>query len=76
MTASIQINLDAELAQFYNHSSGENQKKLQILVSLWLRDKSSLSNAKSLHHVMNEISNKAIERGLTFEVLEAILKDE
>ena len=69
MPTSIQIPLDPELAQVYDHASSEDQQKLQILVSLWLREIGS-SRAESLSHLMDEISNEAAARGLTPEILE------
>jgi hypothetical protein len=75
MTTHIQIPLDPELAQVYDRASNENQRKLQALISLWLRDMDS-SNAVSLSSLMDEISNKAAARGLTPEILESLLNDE
>ena len=75
MATTIQIPLDPELAQVYDRASNENQRKLQALISLWLRDMDS-SNAASLSSLMNEISDKAVARGLTPEILESLLNDE
>jgi len=75
MPTSIQIPLDPELAQVYDSASNENQRKLQALISLWLRDMGS-SNPASLSNLMDEISDKAVQRGLTPEILESLLNDE
>ncbi len=75
MPASIQIPLDPELAQVYDRASNENRRKLQALISLWLRDMGS-SNAASLNNLMDEMSDKATARGLTPEILESQLNDE
>ncbi len=75
MPTTIQIPLDPELAQVYDSASRENQRKLQALISLWLRDMGS-SNPTSLSSLMDEISDKAAQRGLTPDILESILNDE
>ena len=75
MPTSIQIPLDPELVQVYDSASNENQRKLQALISLWLRDMGS-SNPTSLSNLMDEISDKAVQRGLTPEILESLLNDE
>ena len=75
MPTSIQIPLAPDLKQVYDHASREDQQKLQTLVSLWLRDISS-SKTESLGHLMDDISDKALQRGLTPEILESILDDE
>ena len=75
MSTTIQIPLDPELAQVYDRASRENQRKLQALISLWLRDMDS-ANPESLRNLMDEISDKAIQRGLTSEILESLLNDE
>jgi hypothetical protein len=75
MSTTIQIPLDPELAQVYERASRENQRKLQTLISLWLRDMDS-ANSESLRSLMDEISDKAIQRGLTPEILESLLNDE
>jgi len=72
---SIQIPLDPELVQVYDSASNENQRKLQALISLWLRDMGS-ANAASLSSLMDEMSDKAAQRGLAPEILESVLNDE
>jgi hypothetical protein len=75
MLTSIEIPLDPELAQVYDRASSENQRKLQALISLWLRDMDA-SNAASLSNLMDEISDRAAQRGLTPNKLESLLNDE
>ncbi len=75
MPNSIQIPLDPELVQVYDRASRENQRKLQALISLWLRDMGS-SNPASLSSLMDEISGKAAQRGLTPEILGSLSNDE
>jgi len=75
MSITIQIPLDPELAEVYDRASTENQRKLQILVRLWLRDMDS-ANPATLSKLMDDISDKAVQRGLTPEILESLLNDE
>lgn len=75
MHNSIEISVDPELAQVYKHASIEDQQKLQILVTLWLRDMGS-SNSVSLGHIMDDISDNAAQRGLTPDLPQALLNDE
>ena len=75
MLTSIEIPLDPELAQVYDRASSEDQQKLQILVSIWLREIGS-SHGASLSHLMDEMSHEAAARGLTPEILESLLNDE
>ena len=75
MLTTIQIPLDPELAQVYDRASSEDQQKLQILISLWLREIDS-PNRATLSRLMDEISDKAAARGLTPEILESLLNDE
>jgi len=73
-TAIVNIQLDAEAARIYQQASTEDKKKMQILLSLRLREFGKPT--KSLRSIMNGISDKAQERGLTPEILEALLNDE
>ncbi|MBM4048263.1 MAG: hypothetical protein FJ279_24430 [Planctomycetes bacterium] len=70
-TATITIPLDADTARIYCSASLEDQKKLQLLLSLWLRE--FAVSPKPLKAVMDEISQKAQARGLTPEILESLL---
>ncbi len=73
-TANINVQVDAEAARIYQQASKEEKQKMQVLLSLWLREFGKPS--KSLNVLMNEISDKARTRGMTPEVLEALLNDE
>ena len=70
-TATITIQLDPEAARIYTKASREDKKKLQLLLSLWLREFGIPT--KPLEALMDEISAKAQARGLTPEVLAALL---
>ena len=69
--AIINIQLDDDAAQIYTTASAEDRKKLQLLLSFWLREFDIPSI--SLTDLMDEISEKAQARGLTPEILENLL---
>lgn len=72
---TISIPVDAAIAQAYTKSSEEEQKKIQFLLALRMRellDKPPMS----LSQLMDEIGTKAEARGLTSEILEDLLNDE
>lgn len=72
-TTTISIPLDPKTADIYRSASVDDKKKLQVLLSLWLREYEKPS--KPLGELMDEISKKAQERGLTPTILESILND-
>jgi hypothetical protein len=72
-TATITIQVDADLAQAYRLAPASEQSKLQLLANLWLRDLFR-KRTVSLAALMDELSNKAEARGLTAEKLEAMLR--
>lgn len=67
----VNISLDDETAKIYQKAPLAEQKKMQLLLRLWLREfeKPSIT----LDALMDDVSRKAQERGLTSEVLESIL---
>lgn len=69
----VNIPLDNETAKIYEKAPLADKKKMQILMSLWLREFENPSI--SLDELMDDISNKAQLRGLTPEILESILND-
>jgi len=73
--AVVNIPLDAELAQVYERASVEDQQKIQVLLGLWLREIAD-SDSDSLGELMDAISDRAQERGLTPELLDELLNDE
>jgi hypothetical protein len=68
---TVKIPLDNETAKIYEKAPLADKKKIQLLMSLWLREfeKPSIMLDKS----MDDIARKAKKRGLTPEILEAIL---
>lgn len=71
---TITIPLDPEAAQAYSSATPEEQRKMQALLGLWLRELAR-SDSPSLQQVLDQIGEKARSRGLTPEILESILKD-
>ncbi len=71
--ATVTLQVDSELAQAYRSASKETKSKLQMLMNLWLREYATRSS--SLANIMDEMSDKAMERGLTEEKLEELLRE-
>lgn len=72
----VEIPLDSELAQIYSDASEESQKKVQVLLDLYLREVMVLPSSTPLETVMDTVSKNAQARGLTPEVLDSILNNE
>jgi hypothetical protein len=72
--ATITIPLDEDVVQKYIAASSEDQKKLQMLLSFWLRE--FMLSPTPLPVLMDDISEKARVRGLTPEILETLLHDD
>ena len=68
---TINVPLDDETAKIYEKASSADKRKMQLLLHLWLREFEQPSI--SLDKLMDDISRKAQERGLTPEVLDSIL---
>jgi len=74
MNTVITIPLDADTARLYSQIPTDQRRKFQLLLNLWLRD--LIISPRPLQAIMDEISQKAQERGLTPEVLEYLLNGE
>jgi hypothetical protein len=70
---TITIPLDPQTARAYDSASAEEKRKMQALLSLWLRELAAGERA-SLQRVLDEVGRKAQARGLTPEVLDSLLK--
>ena len=68
------IRVDADAARAYRAVPEEERRKLDLLLSLRLREATHPSRA-SLKDVMREMGQKAQERGLTPEILQGILDE-
>jgi hypothetical protein len=75
-TATLNIQVSEEAARAFAQVSPEEQRKIQLLLDLRLRDLTILPlPRKSLQAVMDEIGNSAATRGLTPAGLESLLHD-
>jgi hypothetical protein len=72
-TQAITIRVSPEAARVYNTATAEQQRKLEVLLSLKLTEIARAPRA--LENVMDEISRKAQARGLTPELLESLLNE-
>jgi len=70
---TITIQLDPDTARAYEAAPADDKRKMQVLLSLWLRDLAT-SEPLSLKEIMSELSRKARDRGLTSEALDSLLK--
>ncbi len=75
-TTSLTIEVSEEAARALAQVSPEEQRKIQLLLDLRLRDLTiSLPPRKTLQAVMDEIGKNAAARGLTPAGLESLLND-
>jgi hypothetical protein len=72
---SITIPLDPQTAKAYNAANADQKRKIQALLSLWLRELTSEENPE-LERILDEVGRKAKARGLTPQLLESLLKGE
>ena len=74
MAEQITVSVDSDVADFYRSVSDAQRRKLDLLVSLRLREVAV--DRKSLIEIMDEISSNARQRGLTPKILQSILDEE
>ena len=75
-TTSLTIQVSEEAARAFTQVSPEDQRKIQLLLDLRLRDLTiSPPPRKSLQIVKDEIGKNAAARGLTPAGLESLLND-
>ena len=76
-TTNLTIQVSEEAARAFTQVSPEDQRKIQLLLDLRLRDLTiSPLPRKSLQAVMDEIGKNAAARGLTPETVESLLNDD
>ena len=73
-TEQITIQVDAEAARAFKSASAEDRRKLEALLSIRLSEVTE--TRESLKTIMSEVSQKAEHRGLTPEILKAILNED
>ena len=69
----ITLSVDADVAGAYRSASETERRKLDLLVSLHLRE--ATRSTESLKDIAKDVSQKAQQRGLTPDILECILDD-
>ena len=74
-TETISITVDADTAQSFCEASPEERRKLELLLRLRLREL-TLGRVRPLKEIMDEIGTDAEVKGLTPEILEAMLREE
>ena len=73
-TDQITISVEPDVARAYREANDDDRRKLDVLMSLRLRD--ALSSGVTLQDLMRQIGQNARARGLTPEMLESILNGE
>jgi hypothetical protein len=69
----IAVPLDPDTARAYESASPEERRKIQAVVSLWIRELAA-KNLPSLQSVLDDVGSKAQARGLSQEMLDSLLK--
>jgi hypothetical protein len=72
-TEPITVEVDEAAARVFKNASPEERRTLEALVSLQLLEAST--PRQSLRELMDTVSQRAQERGLTEEILQEILKE-
>ena len=72
-TEEIRIQVDQETAKAYRDSPEEERRAVSTLLRLWL--KGGKPSPESLKRAMDEIGQRARNRGLTAEILEDVLDE-
>lgn len=72
MSATIQLTVDDQTAQAFAAASPEQQRKLQLLLRLRLKELTE-SPTRSIDQIMDDIGSKAAALGLTSQALESML---
>jgi hypothetical protein len=74
-TEIITLRIDPEAARVFKSAPAEEREKLGVLLGIWLKELGKDSSG-SLKETMDQIGDKARARGLTGEVLDAILEED
>ena len=75
LTETITLQVESDVARFYNDAPQTDKQKLQALFGNWLKQYSE-ADVDSLKRAMDEISRNASKKGLTPEISESLLVDE
>lgn len=71
--AILAIEVDAEAADAYLSAPADAQKKVQLLLNIWLP--TLRGTGPSLQEIMDKMSDEAEANGLTDELLESLLNE-
>ena len=74
LTETITLQVESDVARFYNDAPPTDKQKLQVLFGNWVKQYSEAS-VDSLKSTMDEINRNAQNNGLTPEILESLLAD-
>lgn len=74
MAKTVTIELEDEAARVFQSASDEERKRIEMLLSLWLREYASASNAP-FETLLDKMSERAEARGLTPEILDSLLQE-
>lgn len=74
LTETITLQVESDVARFYNDAPPTDKQKLQALFGNWVKQYSEAS-VDSLKSTMDEINRNAQNNGLTPEILESLLAD-
>ena len=75
LTETITLQVESDVARFYNDAPQTDKQKLQALFGNWLKQYAE-ADVASLKTAMDDMSRNAQSRGLTPEILESLLTDE
>jgi len=70
---TITIPLDPQTARAHDSAAPEQKRKMQALLGLWLRELAA-GEYPSLQQVLDDVGRKAMDCGLTPEMLDFLLK--
>lgn len=73
-TQEIKIKVSSEVAVAYENATEQEKSRLQAIVTIFF-DRDTSDNNDLLGVIMDRISDRAQERGLTPEILESILNE-
>ena len=74
LTETITLQVESDVARFYNDAPQTDKEKLQALFESWLKQYAE-ADVDSLKATMDEIGRNAQTRGLTPEILDSLLAD-
>ena len=75
VTEPVTLQIEVDAARAFKSASADEREKIQTLMSVLLREYAK-TDVTSLKRTMDEIGERAQEKGLTPELLDSILKGE